>query len=85
MAYPVSPRMRKTGWRWASATNASSGEDGFASKYGRMIEISVTYCFKRGAASAGPRSIMATVSDRRPRLSVTSPAAQALRTQATSP
>jgi hypothetical protein len=49
------PWIRKTGWRQASATNASNGATGFASKKGRVIGTSVTYCFKIGAASAGSR------------------------------
>ena len=75
------PGMRKTGWRWASATNAANGASGFTSKNGRVNGISVTYCFKTGAASSGPRSAMATASVCRPRLRVTRPAALALRTQ----
>jgi hypothetical protein len=52
-----------------------------ASKNGRVIGISVTYCFKTGAASSGPRSAMVTDSVCRPRLRVARPAALALCTQ----
>ena len=50
--------MRKTGWRWASATHASSGASGVASKNGRVIGTSVTDCFRTGALSSGPSSTM---------------------------
>lgn len=77
--------MRKTGWRAASAANASTEASGAASKYGRATRIRWTYSFNSGALSSGPSSTTVTVSDLRPRLRVTWPAARALRTQLTAP
>jgi hypothetical protein len=61
------------------------GTSGIASKNGRVIGTSVTYCFKTGTRSSGPSSTIATVSEWLLRLSVTWPATRALRTQDTLP
>jgi hypothetical protein len=39
------------------------GTSGIASKNGRVIATSVTYCFKTGTRSSGPSSTIATVSE----------------------
>src|ERR1035437_8935542 len=77
--------MRNTGWRAASAANASTGESGRTSKYGRVMLTLVTYVLSTGALSAGPSSVIGTTSDVLPRARVTRPAALACWTHATSP
>src|SRR5664279_4471948 len=77
--------MRKTGCCAASAAKASTGESGVASKKGRTARTWRRYVRSTGALCSGPTSRILTVSRCFRRLSVTSPAARAFRTQPTSP
>src|SRR5664280_325495 len=63
--------IRNTGWRGASAANASTGESGRTSKYGRVMLTLVTYVLSTGALWAGPSSVIGTTSDVLPRARVT--------------
>src|SRR5664280_1936787 len=82
---PYAGPIRNTGWRGASAANASTRESGRTSKYGRVMLTLVTYVLSTGALWAGPSSVIGTTSDVLPRARVTRPAALAFWTHATSP
>ena len=69
---------RNTGWRFASAVNASRGSSGLASKYGRTTRSLRTYARSTGAASSASTSVARNRWERRPRDSSTSPDARTL-------
>ena len=77
--------IRNTGCRGASRAKSLRSECTVTSKNGRTTGTCARYVFRTGAASSAGSSWTFTISDRRPRCSVTWPAARAFLTQPTSP